>query len=212
LFFKKDDMLLAELIKLTPEDHPELPDLSTAHEAVKAVVAGINEHKRTKEEESEFARQLAGGEKKKQHLGGVGNLLGKGGAKKQGDLLDLTVTSVGKLKLKAVQARGLLSMDTNGMSDPYVRFELGDQHRKTKVKKKTLDPEWNQDFAFLVPSLDSALHVEVWDWDRVGGDDYIGAVTIPGLADVAGTQWFPLLTREDEPAGEIELALEYVQS
>ena len=45
-------------------------------------------------------------------------------------------------------ATGLASADKNGKSDPYVLFSLSERKKKkpikSKTKKKTCDPVWNQ--------------------------------------------------------------------
>ncbi len=55
-----------------------------------------------------------------------------------------------------LQAADLLSMDSGGTSDPYVRvFILPDKKKKydTKVHKKTLNPVFNETFNFKVQHL-----------------------------------------------------------
>lgn len=52
-----------------------------------------------------------------------------------------------------LQAADLLSMDSGGTSDPYVKvFVLPDKKKKfdTKVHKKTLNPVFNETFSFKV--------------------------------------------------------------
>jgi Ca2+-dependent lipid-binding protein len=53
-------------------------------------------------------------------------------------------------------------------SDPYVVIRLGEQTRKTRVKKKTLNPIWDEGFTFTDVSYRdySLLTVEVFDEDR----------------------------------------------
>lgn len=196
------DMLLQEVIKQTPNDHVDLDNLKISLQAVQEVVAGINEHKRDREEEAQFAKQLASGEAKKRGLGS---------RKKAGTLLDLTAGSVGKLSITLLRARGLLAMDASGTSDPYAKLSLGDQDRKSKTIKKTLTPEWKEDFAFIVPDLDTPIELEVWDWDRVGGDDFIGSgvILLRSLAEETTTDWFPILTKKGKPAGEVEMTITF---
>lgn len=54
-----------------------------------------------------------------------------------------------ELHIHINQARGLVSADINGYSDPYVKtYLLPDKHKQTKqktsIKKKTLDPVYNE--------------------------------------------------------------------
>lgn len=58
-----------------------------------------------------------------------------------------------QLTVGILQAADLLSMDSGGTSDPYVKvFVLPDKKKKfdTKVHKKTLNPVFNETFSFKV--------------------------------------------------------------
>ncbi len=47
-----------------------------------------------------------------------------------------------------IEARDLVPMDKNGLSDPFVEIKLGGdkskKHPQTSVKKKCLNPVWNE--------------------------------------------------------------------
>ncbi|GAA6062071.1 hypothetical protein JCM10212_003569 [Sporobolomyces blumeae] len=91
-----------------------------------------------------------------------------------------SIKNAGILSVRLGGAQGLPSADRNGKSDPYAVFDLnGARVHKSQVKKKTLAPEWNETFDCAVPRRDIAnLVVEVWDWDRLGGDDKLGRATV----------------------------------
>lgn len=62
-------------------------------------------------------------------------------------------SSTSQLTVGILQAADLLSMDSGGTSDPYVKvFVLPDKKKKfdTKVHKKTLNPVFNETFTFKV--------------------------------------------------------------
>ncbi|XAR52359.1 hypothetical protein NMG60_11020385 [Bertholletia excelsa] len=90
---------------------------------------------------------------------------------------------VGILHVKVVRATKLLKKDLLGLSDPYVKLKLsGDRlpAKKTTIKKKTLNPEWNESFKLIVKDPESQiLNIHVYDWDKVGGHDKLGTQMIP---------------------------------
>ena len=68
------------------------------------------------------------------------------------------------ISIVSLQARDLAAKDTNGLSDPYVRVTLlPDKKRRleTKIKRRTLNPRWNETFyfegCFLIPIYVKAL-------------------------------------------------------
>ncbi|TWW81319.1 Double C2-like domain-containing protein alpha [Takifugu flavidus] len=76
----------------------------------------------------------------------------------------------------------LAAMDVNGYSDPYVKTYLKpDVHKKSKHKtvviKKTLNPEFNEEFFYEITFSELAkktLEVTVWDYDLGKSNDFIG--------------------------------------
>uniref|UniRef100_A0A3Q3GBD2 Double C2 domain alpha n=1 Tax=Labrus bergylta TaxID=56723 RepID=A0A3Q3GBD2_9LABR len=79
----------------------------------------------------------------------------------------------------------LAAMDVNGFSDPYVKTYLKpDVHKKSKHKtaviKKTLNPEFNEEFFYEITFSELAsktLEVTVWDYDLGKSNDFIGGVS-----------------------------------
>eukprot|EP01102_Stenamoeba_stenopodia_P013519 TRINITY_DN439_c0_g1_i1.p1 TRINITY_DN439_c0_g1~~TRINITY_DN439_c0_g1_i1.p1 ORF type:complete len:781 (+),score=191.31 TRINITY_DN439_c0_g1_i1:58-2400(+) len=109
-----------------------------------------------------------------------------------------TEGSNGSLFVKVINARNLASKDSNGLSDPYVKLEFNGQKQKSKIKKKTLNPFYNEDFEFAIPQGSGAkiLQVTVWDWDFTGTDDFMGyfnidITTLPH--DEVVDHWYTLL-------------------
>nr|XP_019810010.1 PREDICTED: double C2-like domain-containing protein gamma [Bos indicus] len=84
----------------------------------------------------------------------------------------------------------LAPMDANGYSDPFVRLFLhpntGRKSKyKTSVRKKTLNPEFNEEFFYAGPREELAqktLLVSVWDYDLGTADDFIGGVQLSSRA------------------------------
>lgn len=90
---------------------------------------------------------------------------------------------VGILHVNVVQAVKLLKKDILGSSDPYVKLSLtadGLPAKKTSIKKKNLNPEWNEKFKLIVKDPNSQfLQLQVFDWDKVGAHDRIGRQLVP---------------------------------
>ncbi|XP_039254071.2 synaptotagmin-7-like isoform X1 [Styela clava] len=90
------------------------------------------------------------------------------------------------LVVKILKATDLPAMDLSGFSDPFVKCcLLPDRKRKleTKIRRKTLNPSWNETLLFEGLSYDKiqqrVLYMQVMDWDRFSRNDPIGEVCIP---------------------------------
>ncbi|KAH9919105.1 tricalbin [Fomitopsis serialis] len=96
-----------------------------------------------------------------------------------------SVNNQGMLRVDLLDAHDLLAVDRGGKSDPFAVFQLnGHKVYKSQTKKKTLNPEWNEDFVVQVPSRVSAdFIVDVYDWDQLGKADILGSGKI-NLADI----------------------------
>ncbi|KAF3331391.1 C2 and GRAM domain-containing protein [Carex littledalei] len=103
-----------------------------------------------------------------------------------------------KLVVQVIEARNLLAMDSNGLSDPYVKVQLGRQRAKTKVVKKSLNPIWDEEFSFRVGNLKEEICISVLDEDKYFADDFLGQIKVPvlNLLDKEnlslGIQWYQL--------------------
>ncbi|XP_013169715.1 PREDICTED: synaptotagmin-4 [Papilio xuthus] len=94
-----------------------------------------------------------------------------------------------RLTVVLLKARNLPKMDVTGLADPYVKMYLlynGQRiaKKKTHVKKRTLNPVFNESFVFEVPAAPSAsldhvsLELLVLDWDRVTKNEVIGRLEL----------------------------------
>ena len=98
---------------------------------------------------------------------------GKGDYDITGEVLVGVYYKNSQLHIHVERARGLAAADSNGYSDPYIKtYLLPDKAKhtkqKTSVKKKTLDPVYNEtlkvskdiDFSLVVvPDSISSLHL-----------------------------------------------------
>ena len=78
---------------------------------------------------------------------------------------------VGMLNVKVIKAMKLKKKDLLGASDPYAKLKLTDDKlpsKKTAVKHKNLNPEWNEEFNLVVKDPEvQALEIMVFDWESV---------------------------------------------
>lgn len=125
------------------------------------------------------------------------------------------ITNQGDLTVIAKSAENLISADTNGFSDPYLKFYLNDEEDpifKTHVEKKTLNPTWNESHTFEINNrVMDTLFVKVMDWDATSGDDYIGCGKIR-LCDVAPYKTTSIdlpIVLEGKDGGVVHLDFEY---
>lgn len=90
---------------------------------------------------------------------------------------------VGILHVKVLTAMKLRKKDLMGSSDPYVKLKLTDDKlpsKKTSVKYKNLNPEWNEEFKVVIKDPESqALELSIYDWEQIGKHDKMGMNVIP---------------------------------
>ncbi|XP_061886757.1 multiple C2 and transmembrane domain-containing protein 1-like isoform X2 [Entelurus aequoreus] len=81
----------------------------------------------------------------------------------------------GIVSIALIEGRDLVPMDPNGLSDPFVKFRLGQQKYRSKTVPKTLSPQWREQFDLHVfEETGGVLEVSVWDYDTARRDDFIG--------------------------------------
>nr|XP_020648936.1 multiple C2 and transmembrane domain-containing protein 1 isoform X1 [Pogona vitticeps] len=103
----------------------------------------------------------------------------------------------GIVSITLIEGRELKAMDPNGLSDPYVKFRLGQQKYKSKIMPKTLNPQWREHFDLhLYEERGGIIEITVWDKDAGKKDDFIGRCQVD------------LSTLSKEQTHKLELPLE----
>ncbi|XP_059510962.1 rabphilin-3A-like isoform X5 [Stegostoma tigrinum] len=113
----------------------------------------------------------------------------------------------GGLIVGIVRCVHLAAMDANGYSDPFVKIclkpDMGKKAKqKTQIKKKTLNPEFNEEFFYDIKHNDLAkktLELSVWDYDIGKANDYIGSI-IMGINAKGDClkHWYECLKNKDK--------------
>ncbi|XP_046427273.1 multiple C2 and transmembrane domain-containing protein isoform X3 [Neodiprion fabricii] len=107
-----------------------------------------------------------------------------------------------------VEAKNLLPMDIEGLSDPYVKFRLGTEKYKSKVVHKTLSPVWLEQFDLHLyedVGFGQELEVTIWDRDK-SRDDLMGRAVI-NLATLEREKTHRLWRDLEDGAGSVFLLL-----
>ncbi|XP_042193321.1 rabphilin-3A [Callorhinchus milii] len=113
----------------------------------------------------------------------------------------------GGLIVGVIRCVHLAAMDANGYSDPFVKVclkpDMGKRAKqKTQIKKKTLNPEFNEEFFYDIKHSDLAkktLELSVWDYDIGKANDYIGSIILGITAKGECLKhWYECLKNKDK--------------
>ncbi|KAJ3603721.1 hypothetical protein NHX12_028462 [Muraenolepis orangiensis] len=116
-------------------------------------------------------------------------------------------TQQNRLLVGVVRCVHLAAMDANGYSDPFVKIclkpDMGKKAKcKTQIKKKTLNPEYNEEFGYEIKHSDLAkktLDISVWDYDMGKSNDYIGGCQLGITAKGERLKhWYECLKNKDK--------------
>ncbi|KAG8494289.1 hypothetical protein CXB51_011637 [Gossypium anomalum] len=130
---------------------------------------------------------------------------------------------LGILDVTVVRAVKLQRKDLLGKSDPYVKLNLREEKvafKKTTVKRSNLNPEWNEEFSFVIKDpATQVLELRVYDWDQVGTHEEMGLNVVP-LKDLTPDEpkvltlvllktLNPNDPQNDKPRGQLVIELVY---
>ncbi|EMD41578.1 hypothetical protein CERSUDRAFT_110127 [Gelatoporia subvermispora B] len=87
-----------------------------------------------------------------------------------------SINNQGVLRVDLLDGQEIRGVDRGGKSDPFVVFQLnGQKVYKSQTKKKTLNPDWNENFLVQVPSrVGAEFALEVFDWNQIEQSKSLG--------------------------------------
>ncbi|XP_031349348.1 multiple C2 and transmembrane domain-containing protein isoform X3 [Photinus pyralis] len=84
-----------------------------------------------------------------------------------------------QLRVHLRKGQGLVAMDKNGTSDPYVKFKCGGKLiYKSKTVYRDLNPVWDESFTTPIEDPFVPIQIKVFDYDWGLQDDFMGAATL----------------------------------
>ncbi|XP_027077502.1 protein C2-DOMAIN ABA-RELATED 2-like [Coffea arabica] len=80
---------------------------------------------------------------------------------------------LGLLRIHVIRGVNLAIRDVRS-SDPYIIVRMGKQKLKTRVVKKNVNPEWNEDLTLSIADPSIPIKLQVFDKDTFSFDDKMG--------------------------------------
>ncbi|EYU33973.1 hypothetical protein ABFS83_09G056600 [Erythranthe nasuta] len=80
---------------------------------------------------------------------------------------------LGLLRIRVKKGINLAVRDVRS-SDPYVVIKMGKQKLKTRVIRKNVNPEWNEDLTLSIADPNHTISLTVYDHDTFSLDDKMG--------------------------------------
>ncbi|KAF9977162.1 hypothetical protein BGZ73_006833 [Actinomortierella ambigua] len=121
--------------------------------------------------------------------------------------------NMGNLSCTLIRGRNLVAADRGGSSDPFVVFRLnGKEVYKSECVKKTLDPEFNEQFTIPIASrAEDELVLEVFDWNQIAASKSLGVTRVPLQAlQLVIPNEFALKLQNKQNQGEIHLRVKFL--
>jgi len=141
-------------------------------------------------------------------LNSVNELDDMGSVASLGDIIE----GLGTLYVHVLEAKDLPAVDSSGTSDPYLKVMKGKKEiGKTKVKKNTINPEWNETFKVgLGEVLNQNITIIVKDHNSfssktLGEFQINNHNSFPTNENASVDEWFPIPSTN----GSVHIKLEY---
>ncbi|XP_015763189.1 PREDICTED: E3 ubiquitin-protein ligase NEDD4-like [Acropora digitifera] len=131
------------------------------------------------------------------------------------------------VRVVVIKGTDLAKKDIFGLSDPYCKIKLFQGDREygeidsvvTDTIKKTLHPQWNEEFFFRVNQSVNRLLFEVFDENRLTRDDFLGEVELrlfslptegPNVTIHAGYYMLKPRSSKSRVSGNLQLRLSFL--
>ncbi|KAF8525146.1 tricalbin [Hysterangium stoloniferum] len=118
----------------------------------------------------------------------------------------------GMLSVTVLAAKDLVGASAGDMVKPYVVIKVGEKEQKTKHTSKTVAPEWDESFKFLIGPDTQSFTANVFDHKTIGKDRLLGEAEIEiwrHLNLTTGTTTMDVWVELREGDGLLRLRLEF---
>lgn len=114
--------------------------------------------------------------------------------------------------VEVLEAQGIEQKDPNGFLDPYVRIQMCRLKLQTSVKRRTVNPAWNEFFRLRIASWDTSptVRFSVKDRDIFGTNNVLGHCTLDLSKYRDGYRHDLWLGFDDSKPGQLRVAVTIV--
>ncbi|XP_066262384.1 multiple C2 and transmembrane domain-containing protein isoform X2 [Euwallacea similis] len=118
-----------------------------------------------------------------------------------------------QLRIFLRRGRGLIAMDKNGLSDPYVKFKIGGRLiYKSRTIYRELNPMWDESFTVPIEDPFLPISIKVFDYDWGLQDDFMGSAFLDLTTLDLGRNNDLMLTLQDPCRPDTSLGEIYISA
>jgi len=118
--------------------------------------------------------------------------------------------AAGILRIQLIKGVDLKPVDYNGQADPYVHFFVAGKQKlvKSKILKRTLNPEWRQTLMMNIEEGVGMITVECWDYNKFTSDVLLGRTKVELTYFLDESEHFMVLKFEK---GELHINFQFTR-
>ncbi|KAK2944445.1 hypothetical protein BLNAU_20649 [Blattamonas nauphoetae] len=119
----------------------------------------------------------------------------------------------GRITVSEVTVSNVPAVDFNGLADPFLKMIVGGKTQRTKTIKNCLQPHWKETFSTAIDGSKNTrvLVVELWDWNLVMNDRYLGQthLQLDEVVNQKVTKKVTIAQKNGKYAGDMNITIQY---